>query len=375
MWFIRNYNGTYMKKFLVLGIGNAQVDLYKKLQNQFEIHGLSNTDQGRGYKYCDHFECIDITDLDKVLEYAKSNSIDYIYSIGSDVAMPTVAYVSEKLNLPHFVSYSTAKTSNNKALFRNKLKDVYGAVPFQVIKEIPTDELNLTFPIIVKPVDSQGQRGVSTANSKDDLLESFTFAKQYSRVGDVILERKVTGEEISVNAYVKDGEILFFLPSGREAWSQFDGGIIHKHLLPVNISNNAISNVKRLVQETLLELDIKNGPAYFQIKMEQDAPYLIEVTPRFDGCHMWNLIEHSTGIDLLSNTIDHLLNNGFTAVEDISIRPACLEFICQPPNEIFKSYQPSNKPAYLELYYSVGDTVKQMNGKMEKCGFRIDFAE
>jgi len=375
MWLVKNHNGTYMKKFLVLGIGNAQVDLYKKLQNRFEIHGLSNTAQGRGYEYCDHFECIDITDLDKVLDYAKSNSIDYIYSIGSDVAMPTVAFVSEQLKLPHFVSYNTAKTSNNKALFRKKLKDVYGAVPFQVIKKIPTNELDLTFPIIVKPVDSQGQRGVSTANSKEDLLESFAFAKRYSRVGDVILERKVMGEEISVNAYVKDGEISFFLPSGREAWSQFDGGIIHKHLLPVNISDKAISNVRRLVQETLLELDIKNGPAYFQIKMEQDTPYLIEVTPRFDGCHMWNLIEHSTSVDLLTNAIDHLLDNSFAIDEGFTIKPACLEFICQPPNEMVKLYQSTNKPAYLELYYAVGDSVKQMNGKMEKCGFRIDLVE
>ena len=364
-----------MKKFLVLGIGNAQVDLYKKLHGKFEIHGLSNTKEGRGYEYCDYFECIDITELDKVLEYARNKGIDYVYSVGSDVAMPTVAFVCEQLNLPHFVSYNTAKVCNNKALFRNELKEVYGAVPFQVIRAIPTGELDLTYPLIVKPVDSQGQRGVSTANSYDDLLESFDFAKQYSRTGDVILERRITGVEISVNAYVKNGKISFFLPSDREAWAQFDGGIIHKHILPVSITDNAISNVKRLVEETVLAIGIKNGPAYFQIKMEQDTPYLIEVTPRFDGCHMWNLIERSTGVDLLDNAIEHLLNSDFLTVEQFSVIPACLEFICQPPGEVFNSYQSTSKPAYLELYYKPGDTIKRMNGKMEKCGFKIDLVK
>jgi predicted ATP-grasp superfamily ATP-dependent carboligase len=363
-----------MKKFLILGIGNAQVDLYKKLQGKFEIHGLSNTDQGRGYRYCNYFECINITDLDAVLAYAIKNKIDYIYSIGSDVAMPTVAYVAEKLNLPHFVSYQTATLCNNKALFRRELTSVYGAVPFQVESTPPTN-VELPFPIIVKPVDSQGQRGVSTAKNNSEVLTSFNFAKQYSRCGDVILERKIEGVEVSVNAYVKDGELVFFLPSDREAWPQFDGGLIKKHLLPVTLSDLAIVNVERLVKETIQSVGISNGPAYFQIKMENDTPFLIEVTPRFDGCHMWNLIDRSTGVDLLNIAIEHLLTDKVVIENEYNVNAANLEFICQPPEEKVKEYIVINEPEYLEYYYQVGDVVKKMNGKMEKCGFRIDLVK
>lgn len=363
-----------MKKFLVLGIGNAQVDLYKKIKGHFEVHGLSNTDQGRGYDYCDYFECINITDVDKVLDYAIRKGIDYIYSIGSDVAMPTVAYVSEKLNLPQFVSYETAELCNNKALFRNKLSSVYGSVPFQVENTIPKS-LTLPFPVIVKPVDSQGQRGVSTANDFSELSAAFDFAKQYSRCGDVILEKKIDGIEISVNAYVQDGDLVFFLPSDREAWSEFDGGIIRKHLLPVSINENAIENVRHLVKETIKAVGIQNGPAYFQIKMEQDEPFLIEVTPRFDGCHMWNLINFSTEVDLLAIAIEHLLGKTFKVNQSYSIKKASLEFICQPPGDVVKEYKVALEPEYIEYYYVVGDVVRRMNGKMEKCGFRIDLVK
>lgn len=363
-----------MKKFLVLGIGNAQVDLYRKLQGSFEVHGLSNTNIGRGYKYCDHFECIDITDYNQVLEYSKQNQIDYIYSVGSDVAMPTVAYVSEKLNLPHFVNYEVAKTCNNKALFRDVLRGVYGAVPFQVESDLP-ESLDVDFPMIVKPVDSQGQRGVSTAHNKHELIKSFSFAKKHSRCGDVILERKVNGEEISVNAYVIDGELIFFLPSDRESWNDYDGGIIRKHILPVTINEPAIKNVERLVRETIHAIGITNGPVYFQIKMEKDNPFLIEVTPRFDGCHMWNLIKFSTDIDLLSICIDHLLSKKLNKLPIYTVNPSALEFICQAPGEIVSKYNADACSLYQEHYYLVGEVVNEMNGIMEKCGYKINLVD
>lgn len=360
-----------MKKFLVLGIGNAQVDLYRKLQGNFEIYGLSNTSDGRGYEYCDHFECIDITNKCEVLEYSKKNNIDYIYSIGSDVAMPTVAYVSEKLNLPLFVSHGASEKCNNKALFREELIGTYGSIPFQVEKILP-EVLNIDYPVIIKPVDSQGQRGVTTAVDDKQLINSFHFARNYSRCGDVIFEKKISGQEISVNAYIENGKLAFFLPSDRESWNEYDGGIIRKHILPSTINTKAIGNVEKLVRETISKIGIKNGPVYFQIKMEDDNPFLIEVTPRFDGCHMWNLIKFSTGIDLLSICIEHLVSGKKVEIPSYNVTPATLEFLCQPPNEKVMVHKPDSNALYEEYYYKNGDIVKKMNGIMEKCSYKIN---
>lgn len=361
-----------MKKFLVLGIGNAQVDLLQYLRRfeDIEIHALSNTSKGRGFSLVDTFKEIDIADKDAVMKYAEHNKIDFIYSIGSDIAMPTVTWVAEKLNLKTFISSNTAFLCNNKHLVREKLKNVYGSVPFEILDSTLAVK-NINFPAIVKPVDSQGQRGISTVTSKDLLQEAYKKAISYSRSGKAIIEEKIEGQEISVHTYIKDGEIIFFLPSDRISWEGFDGGIIHKHILPTSISNKAIRNVKKLVSESIESLSIRNGPVYFQIKMNRDEPFLIEVAPRLDGCHMWRQIEISTGIDLLDVAIKHLEDKPFEIPFNFKIKKSTLEFLCQPPNETFKKHKISEKACYHEFFYREGEKVKPMNEQMEKCGYQI----
>ncbi len=360
------------KKFLVLGIGNAQVDLLQYLRKfeDIEIHALSNTSKGRGFSLVDTFKEIDISDKDAVMHYAENNKIDFIYSIGSDIAMPTVTWVAEKLNLKTFISSSTAFLCNNKHLIREKLKNTYGSVVFEILDSTLAVK-NINFPAIVKPVDSQGQRGISNVTSKDSLQDAYEIAIAHSRSNQVIIEEKIEGQEISVHAYIKDGEIIFFLPSDRISWEGFDGGIIHKHILPTSISNKAIRNVHKLVSEIIESLSIRNGPVYFQIKINGDQPFLIEVTPRLDGCHMWRQIEMSTGIDLLDITMKHLEDKPFTIPSHFKIKRSTLEFLCQPPNEIFKTHKVSEKACYHEFFYQEGEKVKPINEKMEKCGFQI----
>jgi len=360
-------------RFLILGIGNAQVDVLRHLKKNpgIEVHGLSNSKSGRGYEYVDFFSEVDISKREAVLEYARAQAIDYIYSVGSDVAMPTVMWVAEQQGLPHFVSSETAFFCNTKQLLRNALKDTYGAVTFEVLDE-SLSVYEVSYPAMVKPVDSQGQRGVTTVNSADELRSAYEHAVSFSRSKTVIIENKIEGPEISVNTYVKDGEVIFYLPSDRLAWEGFDGGVIHKHLLPTTLTKQATENVRRLVTETLERLGIKNGPAYFQIKVHGEDPYLIEVTPRLDGCHMWHLIKKSTGVDLLDLTLKHLMGLAFSIPQDIKVTPSVLEFVCQPPGTAYRTPKNVRSHQYFESYYVNGQKVSSMNGKMEKCGYFIN---
>ena len=163
------------KNFLVLGIGNAQVDLirYLKENTELKVYGASYNSIGRGLDLVDEFIEIDITNKEKILDYMKKENINYIYSVGSDVAMPTVSWVSEQLGLPHFVSYETAITCNTKNLIREKLDNSYGNIPYELLNETTNlDDVTIDLPAILKPVDSQGQRGVQTINN---LIEIKTY--------------------------------------------------------------------------------------------------------------------------------------------------------------------------------------------------------
>lgn len=370
------------KRVLVLGTGPAQLDLIRKLNEMnLEVYAVSYTNADNCAEYLTEFADIDITDEEAVKEYAQSKNIDVIYSTGSDVAMPTLCGVSEDLMLPHFISKRTSVTCNNKNLLREELGDDFKYnVPHHRIKEIEDLSAIDAYPVIVKPSDSQGQRGIRTCYKKDELTDAYKNALEYSRNGQVIVEKLIEGSEISVNAYMNKGRIMFFLMSDRISFSEFPGGIIKEHVIPSKYENNqkTKSLVINLVKDTVNRLSILNGPVYFQIMIDrQGNPYLIEVTPRLDGCHMWNAIKHATGYNLLETTVCDLLDVECNLLDEpadsFEISDTTLTFNCLPTSEIFEKgrFNIPNDIKELVWYYKDGETVRKLNGYMEKTGYYI----
>src|SRR5699024_10499033 len=127
------------------------------------------------------FKEINILDVDKIIEYIKYNDIDVVYSTGSDLAMPLVNKISELLDLPHFVSSETSLFTTNKDLMRQSLSDdCEGNIPFQILDN-SDEKIKLSYPFIMKPTDSQGQRGVNIIHNHEEFLSLFDETKNYSR--------------------------------------------------------------------------------------------------------------------------------------------------------------------------------------------------
>ena len=375
-------NGS-RRKILILGAGNAQIDLISYCKDQgMEVFGCSYSDGDPGIRFMDHFARINITDDKAVTEYARDMQVDFVYSVGSDIAMPTVSIVSERLGLPHFVSSQSALICCNKQRMREALKESRYHIPYRTCLTIEeTRDFNI-WPVTVKPVDSQGQRGVSVAKDAEQLKAAFERAQSFSRSGPVILEEYVEGREVSVNAFLKGGEIVFSMITDRESFPQFPGGIIHRHYIPsVFEGTGTQEQIMDLVRDITKRLEITEGPVYFQIMIRDGRPYLIETTPRLDGCHMWRLIKMYCGADLLDMTMRALCErnpagDGTGACEERGMEhtrdPLMTEFFSLPPGSEFDRSAFEALPAlYREFYYADGETVKPINGYMEKCGFRI----
>lgn len=363
------------KKLLILGAGNAQIDLIEYAKEKgFEVHGVSYTDTDPGIPMLDCFRQINIIDTDQVAAYVKEMGIDCIYSVGSDLAVPTVSQVAERCGLRHFVSGKTARICCSKHLMRKALEGSPYNVPYLYCKTLDEAKKADFYPLMVKPVDSQGQRGVYRVDSFEKLASRFEDAVSFSKSGQVILEKFIDGDEVSVNAYVVDGEVVFSLISDRESFQDLPGGIIKAHHLPSKYEGaQAGQKVASLVQDTVRKLEIRNGPVYFQIKIEKGKPYLIEVTPRLDGCHMWRLIKAYCGVDLLDMTMSHFLGDKPSAITWEQCKtPMHTEFFCEAPGTVFDPAKYGSCAAeYKRMYYGKGDTVRPINGYMEKCGYRI----
>lgn len=366
------------KKVLILGVASVQMDAIVELKKMgYETHACAMAKDGPGADIADKFAKINILDIDGIINYIIENEISLVYSVGSDLAMPVACYISEQLKMPHFVSEETARVCNNKNLMRVSLgKGFKGNVEFQVVTS-ENDKIELAYPFILKPADSQGQRGVKLISSFDEYIDSYRIAKNYSRSGLVILEQYISGPELSVNGYMINGEIAFLIASDRETWPEYTG-LIHKHVVPtVNLPEENISEVKDIIQSASTNLGILNGPVYAQMKIEQGRPYIIEITPRLDGCHMWNLLSYYTGVNLLKLTFDHLLNDNTQEVEKEYKEKKdgyVLEFICQQPNTSadYSDYQGEIKNSlYSFNYYTQGENIRPVNGKFDKIGYFI----
>ncbi len=364
-----------MKKILILGIGAAQVDALRWCRAAgLEVHACGLSEQGAGRKLADHFALIDIRNTQAVEEYARSHTIDLIYSVGSDVAMPTVAKVSESLGLPSLFPSTSAFICNNKHLMRQTLGSSFsGNLRYRVIRALEDADPWDIFPCVMKPVDSQGQRGVVLLHSPLDLREHFSRTLSFSPSGQVILEEYASGPEVSVNVYSVAGQIKFLQLTDRIVFPEFPGGIVREHRIPATVSPVVENSVYDLVRRVLKIISIPNGPAYFQIKLTDTGPKLLEVTPRLDGCHLWRLIREYCGIDLLDCTFRHLLGQPLPSFEKKSNAiPLALVFPSGRPGEKVNLYSYDiNHPIYLEWYYEHGETIRPINGIMEKVGYFI----
>ena len=365
-----------MKKILILGAGNAQIDAIQLCRKMgYEVYGCSYTDTDHGIPYLDHFVQLDIKDRDGICAYIQKNGIDAVYSVGSDLAMPTVMEVSERLGLPHFTSSATSATCQSKYKMRQALgQDFEGNIPFSVCSCLEEALQYRAFPAMMKPVDSQGQRGCYRVDSTADILAHFQQSLGFSVEGKVILEQFVDGPEISVNGYLENGELKFAIVSDRIVFDDLPGGIIKEHLIPsVVTTEETRARTISVVRGAMERLGIANGPVYVQLKLDGDRPVILEVTPRLDGCHMWNLINHYCHVNLLEAAFSHLLEG---VVPPLEPRPEAgnwkLAFLCQKPGVPYcRGDYDVSKARYLFWYYQDGEVVRPLNGYMEKGGYQI----
>lgn len=371
-----------MKKICILGVGNAQIDAINYCKEKgLEVYSCSYSNEGPGIELSDHFAVIDIKDVEGIKKYVTENNIDAVYSVGSDIAMPTACKVSEDLNLPHFVSHKTAQICQHKYEMRRVLGDDFeGNVKFKLIKDKKEIDSWDNYPSILKPVDSQGQRGVRLVENKEDFEKYFEDSMSYSTRKELIIEEYIDGPEISVNAFAVNGQVIFALVSDRLVFDELPGGIIKEHVIPTNFCSREVEiKAQEIAKQVMNRLGILNGPAYMQIKISNNQPKLIEVTPRLDGCHMWNLITHYCGVNLLSMTLDYLLTNSIENIDKIKgldlkrNNDMTLKFLCEETGKCYdRSKYNVEGVKYLKWYYNQGEKVKKINGYMEKGGYIID---
>jgi len=366
-------------RFLVLGTGDSQVDLIRALKRRgVEVYSISYERKGRGVLLSDTFEVIDIKNVEMTIDFAKKNQITHIYSVGSDIAMPTIASVSESLGLKYFVPVKIAELMQDKFEFRRFLDEKgLGNVRYKLIASKKELSDWTVFPCIMKPVDSQGQRGVTLAESSSDLEVNYDESSSYSSSNQVIVEEFIDGQELSVNIHMSNAKIVHFFVSTRGVLEKYRNGIVSNHEFPASMNDTVRCELYEYLSSVIEKLGIENGPVYFQVMQRNDIFYIIEGTPRLDGCHLWRLIEIAHGVNILDEVIDHLIGVKSPIGDGVSGRLSGdkyrSDFFHNVPGSKFSrlDYSINNEASYCEFYYDDGQVISSINDCIEKVGYQI----
>lgn len=265
-----------------------------------------------GHKFADEYYNVSTTDMPAVLELAKTLKIDGIVCYASDPAAPTAAYVAEKLGLPGN-PYDSVLTLSYKDKFRKFLLENGFRTPrsggFERVEDV-LNEIDLyKFPIMVKPVDSSGSKGVSKVESLDDLPKAFAYALEFSRCKRIIVEEfvpnngpQVTGEGISHNGQ------LVFRAFGAQIFNKPEKGgspfVPAGGSWPYDKPTSTHQAMHDEIQRALTLLEMRNCAYNFEVRLDVDEnPILMEIGCRNGGNMIPQVLKFATGVDMVDFVI------------------------------------------------------------------------
>jgi biotin carboxylase len=171
---------------------------------------------------------------------------------------------------------------------------------------------NFSFPLIIKPVDSNSSKGVRKVNSEEELNIYFSDTLNNSRAGKVIIEEFVNGQEISVYAFIQNKTTKFIMMSQRYNLSGFieckgSNFSTIATVTPATISNSVFDKIKNVSDRISHVFNLINTPLHFEVIVSNDEIYVIELSPRMGGGLSFRTIYLNTGFDIINSTVDSFL--------------------------------------------------------------------
>ncbi len=313
------------------------------------------------------------------------NPIDGVICVASDVPL-TVAKVAEKLKLPG-ISIRSAKLAIDKYAMKNSFKKDKVPVPwFTIINSLIDLEKKVKgsdgFPLVIKPVDSRGSRGVLRLLDDTDLKWAYNNAKKYSPTGRVMLEKFMPGPQVSTESIVINGlaYTIGFSDRNYEMLDRYAPHIIENGgQLPSHLDYKTKKKVKDLIQISANSMGIKNGIVKGDIVITDGKPYIIELAARLSGGYFCtHEIPLNTGVDLVGAAIRQALGEKID-IEDLEIkynRPVAQRYLFPNPGKV-KSFDLPDwilkdpDVSFFELRVNKGDIVKPILNHPSRAGVVI----
>ena len=294
-------------KALIIPGGVPQIELIRQLKQRGITTILADgSSKAVAKPYADLFYQVNVFDIDAVEEIARKEQVDFVLTVCADQVLLVAAEVSERLGLPCYIDFETAKNVSDKI----RMKKIFRKSGIPTTDYVETDHLDfeaisrLRYPLIVKPVDAYSSKGVGKADNPDELRVFYQEAQAISRSGGVIVEEFFQGEELSVDAFVVAGKAKILAITNSDKVKNNDRFVIFRGRYPAKVSEKVRQKIEDIAQKIAEGFGLVNSPLLIQLLNDGEDVSVLEFCARTGGNMKWLLIKYSCGVDVITATID-----------------------------------------------------------------------
>lgn len=362
------------KSILVFGVGELQRSIIRraKLKGLFTI-GIDPCADAVCKDEVDAFEIVAGQDFEGTCAVVEKYGVDAIVTAATDKPLVMMARVAEKYGFP-FYSVETAQWSTDK--YQMKQRFLEGGVPCargRLIAKVEEAD-DLYYPLIVKPRDNSGSRGVKLCRNKEELQEAMQEALQYSHLDTVLVEEYIEGQEYSIEGLHYEGksEVIQFT---EKTTTEFPYNVELAHKQPANLTEKQKEEIRDVISKIAQCMHFENCPSHTELKINERGIFIIETSPRLGGDYITStLVPLSTGI----NMEDQLLNIALGGKVDTQTgrveKASGVCFFCLPEGVVKRIDPQINEVASwpgvysFELKLKEGDEVHQITSSLNRYG-------
>ena len=362
-----------MKKLAIIGASYLQMPIVKKAKEMGIATICFAWEEGAVCKdIADQFYPISIIDKEAILQKCQEAGIDAITTIASDTAVVTVNYVASRMGLiSNPDDYS--ETTSNKYLMRQCF--MASNVPSPKFTLADNDNeysiKGFKFPLIIKPTDRSGSRGVEKVLDPVQLEDAITRAKKESFEHKAIIEEFVTGREVSVESISYKGK-HYILQITDKVTTGAPFFVELEHHQPSSLPDNIKTHIKTIVQHALDALHIQFGASHSELKITEDGDIkVIEIGARMGGDFIGSdLVRLSTGYDFLKGVIDVAFGK-FEVPQITDNKYSGVFFLCKETKNILSFIQNSNQYPEIVRAEVTDQTLRHIECSSDRSGYFI----
>ena len=371
-----------MKKILIIGAGFLQSFVIIKAKKMgYEVLAVDANPDAVGFLFADKYAVINIVDEKACLAYAQEENVDGVLTAATDYGVLTASYIAQQMNLPG-LDYEVAKRIKNKyqvrrCLYEAKVDDAEQAYEVNATTDLASLAEKLSFPVMVKPCDGSGSRGVARVDDALGFADACRNAMAASITHRAEVETFIAGREYGAESLVVDGEV-HVLGIMRKWMTEPPYYAELGHAMPSGLDGTVEKKVIDCVEKAIKALGINFGSVNMDLLVTEDNKvYIVDVGARMGGNLIGShIIPYGSGIPYIENMIK--AHTG----ESINFKPVTVpqsvatRILALTPGVVEQlPAMQSTDDIMIEHHLQIGDMIREYRTNLDGCGYVVCVAD